>query len=278
VRTHEPKSSLGQVGWGSRPVFALLLGSLALAGCLGPLSYTRTIQESPDHAVRLEARYGAGRDGTSLSFAHPVALSEADWAQILNRIYVRHVKSFLSHFAKQPGPDPAFDERERGYLAKYLAEGFKQARPDQRVVFFLAQPRELEVTEMTSGTFFVEGDQIHLVLANYRQPVSMSYVLDEIRKDPLRPAGDTFYDLVPQGHQTVRTDGHWHLTKPLVKLPAELLIDYRASLAAGAESEVARGDDTQVEARMRTLQRLREQGLITDEEYRKKRQRLLDEL
>ncbi|MGH7163904.1 MAG: hypothetical protein ACREIS_00085, partial [Nitrospiraceae bacterium] len=207
-----PKLSLQQVGAWSLPVLVLLLTWPALAGCLGPLSYTRTIHESPDRAVRLEARYGAGRDGASLRFAHPIALGEADWAQILNRIYVRHVKSLLSHFAKQPGPDPAFDESERGYLAKYLAEAFTQARPDQRVVFFLTQPREPEVTEITSGTFFVEGDRIHLVLANYHQPASMSYVLDEIRKDPLRPAGDTFYDLVPQGHQAVSTDGHWHLT------------------------------------------------------------------
>ncbi|MGH7410837.1 MAG: SHOCT domain-containing protein [Candidatus Methylomirabilis sp.] len=275
---HKLKPSLHQAGAWSLPVLVLLVTWSALAGCLGPLSYTRTIQESPDRAVRLEARYGAGRDGTSLRFAHPIVLSEADWGQILNRIYVRHVKSLLSHFAKQPGPDPAFDESQRAYLAKYLSEAFQTARPDQWVVFFLTQPREPQVTEITSGTFFIEGDQIHLVLANYRQPVSMSFVLDEIRKDPLRPAGDTFYDLVPQGHQTVRTDGHWHLTKPLVKPPAELLIDYRASLTPGAESEVARGEETQVEARLRALQRLREQGLITDEEYRKKRQRLLDEL
>lgn len=269
-------------------IMALVLASTAVYGCARPFLYSRTTHEGKDRYVKLGARYGYGQNGVAPRFAHPVTLSETEWAGILDEVYVKPRKSFLSTGSERAGPSLAFNENDRRYLARYLAEAFLKARPDELVVFYLSQPREPGVTEIASGGLFVEGRQIHLVIANYRQPVSMSFIEQRIWNDPLRPVGDTLYDIIPQSYQTLRTGRLWDLTQSLFGQVSELIIDHRASLAFPHETSATSGpvrlesrtdheEGTKLEDQLRTLQRLREQGLITEEEYRLKRQSLLDQ-
>lgn len=275
----------------------VLLG--AIHGCAGPVRYMRTVDESSHRFVRLEARYGHGEgygyDGSAMRFTHPIVLSEMDWDRILKSIRVQPRKRFPSIGAEQPSQDAAFTESERQYLARHVAEAFSMARPDEWVVFCLSRQRDEAaalrggpgVTEMTSGGFFVEGGLLRLVLANYRYAVSMPIIQEQIRDDPLRPAGDTLYELVSSRHQTARPVGTINtgldLTKPLRTQLSEMAIDYLAFLAIpdepAAQVDVPQaGKPVTIEDRLRSLQRLWEQGLITEEEYRLKRQKLLDEL
>ena len=41
-------------------------------------------------------------------------------------------------------------------------------------------PREPGVVVIDSGCFFVEGERLHLFVANYRQPVSMAFIREQI--------------------------------------------------------------------------------------------------
>lgn len=266
----------------------------AVQGCAGPVRFARAVEESPDRFVRVEARYGHGQshgyDSTGTPFDHPTAFHRAEMEKILKGIRVQLRKGLLTLGAAEPGPKEAFTESERRWLAPSLTEAFAKARRDEWVVVFLSHPRGGEsdhrggsgVTEVTSGGFFVEGQQLHFVLANYRYAVSMPSILDQIRDDPLRPAGEAFYELVPGAHQTVRRwdsiKTTWDLSKPLRASLSEMAIDYQSALALPDEPVRAPEGRLSIEERLRTLQRLREQGLITDEEYRRKRQRLLDEL
>lgn len=263
-------------------------------GCGGPVRYARAVDESPDHFVRLEARYGHGQgygyDGASMPFTHPVAFSQSDVEKILKGIRLQLRKGLLTIGAKETGPKEAFTESERRYLANSLAEAFARARPDEWVVFFLSRPRGQEpdqrggpvVTEVTSGGFYADGAQLRLVLANYRYAVSMPLLLEQIREDPLRPAGEEFYELFAGPHQTVRRldtiNTKWDLTKPVRAHLSEMTIEYQAVLAFPDEPVLAPDGRPFVEERLRALQRLRDQGLITEEEYRDKRKKLLDEL
>lgn len=267
---------------------------LAVSACGGPVRYVRSVNDGPEQYVRLEARYGHGEgygyDGAAMRFTHPLVLGETDWGKILKGIRVQLRKRLLTIGATEAHPEEAFTESEARYLARYLAEAFSIARPDEWVVFCLGRQRGeggtlrggSGVTEMTSGGFFVERGQLHFVLANYRYAVSIPSVQEQIRDDPLRPAGDAFYDLVPGPHQTARwldtINSQPDLTKPLRAQLSEMVIEYQPFLALPDEATLGPGGRPPLEERLRTLQRLRDQGLITEEEYRLKRQNLLDEL
>ena len=273
-------------------VVSLVCAAIGLGGCSGSYLFTRTVHEEDSRYVRLQARYGQGQDGTAFKFAHPKVLSETEWDRLLSGVYLQEEKKLLSLGTAQPVPSLAFDKDERRYLAKYLAEGFHQARPDEWVVFYLSHPREPGLMEIDSGGLFIEGGQLHLVIANYHQPVSMSFIERQIRNDPLHPAGDSFYDVIPKPHQTVQTARRLELTRSLFQPVSELIIDYGAVLDHTSDPSLTNGTsqlDTDIgggtegergglEERLRLLNRLREQGLITEEEFRSKRARLLERL
>jgi hypothetical protein len=236
----------------------------------------RTINEEENRSVRLQARYGEGQDGVALKFAHPVALGEAEWRHLLTNVMIQEQRKFLSLGAGQPLLRPAFEQDDMRYLAKYLAEGFQKAKPDEWVVFYLSRPRESGVVEIDSGGFFVEGERLHLILANYRQPVSMTFIREQIWNDPLHPAGDGFYEIVPQHDQTVQRVRRKDLTQSFLKQVSDLSIDYTAQL----DSDVGDGATVRssIEDRLRTLKRLRDEGVISEEQFRLKQDRLLERL
>jgi len=282
----------------ARPVTACWLAGIltlgAVQGCSGPVRFARAVDGSPEGFVRLEARYGHGQshgyDSAGMPFDHPKSFHLAEVEKILKGIRVQPRKGLLTLGATESGPKEAFTESERRLLAPSLVEALAKARRDEWVLFFLSHLRGGDsdhrggpgVTEATSGGFFVEGRQLHFVLANYRHAVSMPSILDQIRDDPLRPAGEAFYELVPRTHQTVQhwdsIKAKWDLSKPLRASLSEMAIEYQAALALPDEPLRVPEGRPSVEERLRTLQRLREQGLITEEEYRLKRQKLLDGL
>lgn len=255
----------------------VVLGTIALSSCSRPYLFMRAISEEEGRYVRFQARYGDGQDGVALKFAHPVALGETEWAHLLDNIVIQEQNKLLALGTTRSVPRPAFDEDEKRYLAKHLAEGFQKARPDEWVVFYLSHPREPGVVEIDSGGFFVEGERLHLIVANYRQPVSMAFIREQIWNDPLRPAGDSFYDVIPQDHQTLQTVRRKDLTQSLLKRVSDLSIDYSAQLNddVSGDGEAVGGS---IEDRLRILKRLRDRGLISEEQFRVKQERLLERL
>ena len=262
---------------GAVSLATVVLGTIALSSCSRPYLFMRTINEEESRYVRFQARYGAGQDGVALKFAHPVALSEPEWAHLLDNIVIQEQRKLLAPGAAQPAPRSAFDADEKRYLANHLAEGFQKARPDEWVVFYLSHPREPGVVEIDSGGFFVEGERLHLIVANYRQPVSMAFIREQIWNDPLRPAGDIFYDVIPQDHQTLQMVRRKDLTQSLLKQVSELSIDYSAQLKDDASGD-GEAVGSSIEDRLRTLKRLRDRGLISEEQFRLKQERLLERL
>lgn len=262
-------------GWRAAVSLAVcVLGALALSNCSQPNLLTRAINEEESRSVRLQARYGEGQDGAGLKFAHPVALGEAEWRRLLANVLIQEQRKLLSLGTRQPVLRPAFDQNDTGYLAKYLAEGFQMARPDEWVVFYLSRPREPGVVEIDSGGFFIEGERLHLILANYRQPVSMAFIRERIVNNPLHQAGDGFYEIVPQHDQTLEWVRRKDLTRSFLKQVPDLSIDYIAQLHSDVSDET--GVRTSIEDRLRILKRLRDEGVINEEQFRSKQDRLLE--
>lgn len=244
--------------------------------------------EGQDRIIRLQPV--SHQDGQP-AFTHPFLLSPEDWKVILKSIHVQSLKQGLLLFTTKGPVEPAFTDDEIEYLSATLSRVFGQARPDERVVFALSRHPSVDLTEVTSGGWFVRGPSLHLVLANYRYAVTMPTVVEVIWRDPLWTKAGPFYDLVPGDQQTVAEEGG-SIRQLFSSLPV-LSIAYKPLLlgeppASPAAQKTVAGSELSprpvnaspprpsLEERLQTLKRLRDQGLITDEEYRDKKKQLLD--
>ena len=257
------------------------------SSCTETIRLTKAVHESPDRYVMLNARYGEDVSWVAKPFAHPLVMEEQDWARLLAGISVKPRRGLLS-IGMAPDAREAFDKEERQYLARYLAEGFAKARPDQWVEFFLSRRRDHDLVEITSGAFFSTSDRIHLVLANYRHALSMPFIQEQMRHDPVRPAGESFYEVVPGPYQSVQAVAG-NMNRPLFSHLSDVDIQYRAILSSSraprtgqddfnAQSGSSESQPDQIRERLKMLQKLWEQGLITKEEYQAQRQRILNSL
>lgn len=267
---------------------------LVAAASLGTAPVTRVacgLCEQPDRFVRLQTVTTDSRPAGSQRFTHPFALSPEDWKSILTELHVQRQAEGL--LLPVPGPVvPAFTEEEVSYLSATLSKAFAQAQPNEWVVFGLSRATPEGLTELTTGGGYVEGPSLHVVLANYRKVVSMPSTRQLLWERPLRPDAGPAYDLVAGNHQTIVRDSGF-VSSLLSSTPSELTIAYQALLlgepvaASGSQETSAMNQSpahsprifpppTSIEERLQILKRLQAQGLITEEEYRAKKQQLLD--
>ncbi|WP_455388820.1 SHOCT domain-containing protein [Petrachloros mirabilis] len=281
---------------GVRNVVLVLLSAcvveLFAQACQGPTQSSRVACgscEDKDRIVRLQT---APHQGGQPAFTHPFLLSPEDWKSILKSIHVQsQEQGFL--FLKNKGPvEPAFTDDEIEYLSATLSRVFRQAQPDERVVFAMSRHPSADLTEVTSGAWSVNGPSLHFVLANYRYAVTMPAVLELVWRDPLWTKAGPFYDLVAGDYQTVEGEEGSLAKLFSVTLPV-LSIAYKPLLLSEPPaSDAVRNSPTgkesfpspsrvsppnmSVEERLQALKRMKDQGLITEEEYRVKKQQLLD--
>lgn len=242
--------------------------------------------EEADRFVRLQDQSEVRRSTDPRQFTHPLVLSPAEWTTILTGLRVQRQAEGLL-LRDPPGPViPAFTAEEIEYLSTTLSKAFAQAQPHEWVVFGLARPNAYRMTEVTTGGWFVEGPSLHLVLANYRKAVTMPSIRQLLWERPLRRDAGPDYDLVAGRHQVIVRDSSV-LTNLFSSAPSELSMTYQAVLLSepveaiapqelpASSSDRAPGPAS-IEDRLRVLQRLHTQGLITEEEYRTKKQQILE--
>lgn len=262
---------------------ACLVVCMAL-GC----STVRPDQEHPcvscddQRLVRLVPRATLASSDQERPFQHPFDLTQAEWEATVRSVMVRSVHSPLLGPSYQGTTEPVFSEEDVRYLGASLRHAFQQATAQQQVTFALARVSEAGLEQLTSGAWFVEAGRIHLRLANCRVTVTMPSIRKQIWIDPLFAQAGTLYVLVPGERQALVTPAR-DSGSPFRPAPAELEINYRGM--TGQVQEPASSGTTSPSAPTRSLEeqlgllkRLHEQGLITEEEYRIKKQQLLDRL
>ncbi|TAJ29069.1 MAG: SHOCT domain-containing protein [Nitrospirae bacterium] len=267
-------------------------------GCVDSTTTTRIACgacEEPTQFVRLQTApllYGHHEQGGK--FSHPFSLSAAEWKTILSALRVQTVTAPipLLTLADTRQDAPAFTPDDLDHLSATLSRAFAKATPREWVVFGLIHKDSGEIARMTTGGWFVEGDRLHLLLANYRCAVTMPGTRDLLTNDPLLSnAGGTFV-LLPGPHQTLVKDSG-SLGSLLTAVPLELAIAYKPLLLgeptpqSGAKPDSPQGQAPaqpapsparpSVEERLQALKRLKDQGVITDDEFRIKKNQLLDQ-
>lgn len=151
----------------------LLLWLLALMGCAPSQFTTLTIYESPQSFVRLEIDRDRDQD---TGHRHPADISPELMGTVLNGLIFEEPMAKLPFYddLSQPRRHPALTASEVTLFAPLLATALKKAGPDEIVTFYHATARSTTQRLVTSGGIFVEQDQLHIVLANYRSPTNFS--------------------------------------------------------------------------------------------------------
>ena len=175
-----------------------------------------------------------------------------------------------------------------------LSRAFAQASPEQWAVFGLSNPVLSSGSEMTTGAWYVEGTTVHLLLPNFHAPVHMDNLRQVLNRDPLfEVLNATRYEFVPSEYAD-EGSGQQSLLSFVRDETPHLAIEYERLLAGrpgpkeaqedemmGAQSEKSeeRGrPPSSLDDRLATLKRLKEQDLISEEDYQRKKQALLDQL
>ena len=275
------------------PFSLFFLLALVGAGCSGS-SHPTTIVcgtcEEPSRFVRLQTRPLPSSSGNHEGFSHPLKLSPENWEPLLASIRVRPVINFLMKGDEQP----AFTEEESDYLSMTLNRAFSKASPEQWVVFGLSHPLLSSGTEMTTGAWYVEGTTLHLLLPNFHAPVRMDNLREVLNRDPMFEVLEaTRYEFVPTEYVN-EDSGKQSLLSFVRDETPHLAIEYQLLLAGGPSPKAAQeekmvgaqaeksdewgGSSSSLDDRLATLKRLKDQHLITEEDYQKKKQALLDQL
>lgn len=228
--------------------------------------HSLTQPEHHDWDVRLVFPSGSIQ-ARGVAFGHPIQRTESDWSEILSRLQIKP-RSGFPLFSRNADPEPAFRSSEAAYLAARLAVLFQDAGPREWVAFCLQSSHETGATEVTTGAFFVDAGELHLLLVHYRLLVTIPQLLHDLKRYPLNATGAFAYDILSNRTWTVLPDSDWDFPK--------------SPLARVVEVVVQKGsrpmEEGPLEETLRKLKRLREQNLITEEDYRRKRNEALQGL
>lgn len=114
---------------------SVLVWALAAAGCARLPYTTKTIHEDQRVVVAVQ------RDVQPQTYTHPVQLTGAELTSLLRGFSIREQQRLpLRWFAEEQPPKPLFREDDLHVLAPYLAQGFQQVGPNDRVHFEVRNP------------------------------------------------------------------------------------------------------------------------------------------
>lgn len=141
---------------------------LSLAACQTRPFQTVTMYDDPSRFVRLEVDPAVGG-----SHSHPADIMTDEIIAVLSGVMIEEPLSLMPSFGKdrEPRRHPAFNEAEISFFAPYFAEGLRKATSEEIVTFYQARQKDTlidKVLFVTSGGMFVHGDELHLILGNYR--------------------------------------------------------------------------------------------------------------
>ena len=140
---------------------------LSLVACQSRQFPTMTLYESPASFVRLEA------DPTvrnTEGHSHPVSITTEEMTAVLSGVMIEEPFRPLAFLDKdkEPSRRPAFTEAEVQFFAPLLILGLRQATPEEVVTFYQTRQDTAIIRKVTSGGIFVNGEELHIVLSNYR--------------------------------------------------------------------------------------------------------------
>jgi len=262
-----------------RMLLVLGIGLLTVSCTSGP-SLTRSIVNQPNKAVGMELTYREG----SIEYSHPANLSPEILEKILQHIEVQPSSLLEQLVGASTSNQEAFSEEQREFFANNLSAALNHATPLETVTFYWTTPRGNGIWEITSGGLYLQGNDLHLVLPNYRQTVAAKNPPQAFKNQPLSRLGESLYSLKAIAPARQFTHGFptelWAQQTPHFVFPLNRLADAQISSGSQHEKPVRPrlNSGESIKQRLQTLHELRQEGFISEEEYQNKRQEILEKL
>ena len=157
----------------SIPLLGIVL-LFPLAACQTQPVPTAVIHDDPSRFVRLEVDRVVG-----VTHSHPVDITADDMIAVLSGVMIEEppgIMPAVSLFTKdkEPRNHSAFNETEIRFFAPLLAKGLATAKAEEVVTFGQTSEKTTITNKVTSGGMFVDGDELHLMLSNYRSETNYS--------------------------------------------------------------------------------------------------------
>jgi putative oligomerization/nucleic acid binding protein len=256
-----------------RNLLCIYLGRFALPSILG-LTVLSAAPASGAERIWSEGRYDylqlqPAEPGASN--AQPAAVSAERMRFLLASVQVKEGTGKLV---------PLFAGSEVERLAGPMADGLRRAGAHQDLVFFSSERRGEGLFAprlAVAGRVFYANDALQLIIGAARLDFA-----DQLRASNVMPPfsfgargmpGPVEASAANASHPADGQRGDWLIWRTAAEPAA-------APQRGAAEDRPAQDDRffQKQEQRLRVLQRLREQGLITDQEYQEKKQEILREL
>lgn len=152
---------------------------LSLTACQSRPFQTTTLYDDPSRFVRLEVDPSRGG-----GHSHPAAITTDEMIEVLSGVMIEEPPRLISALSLQmrddePRRHPAFNEAEISFFAPFFAEGLRTARSEEIVTFGQTSQKTALIDKIasggmfvTSGGTFIDGDELHFILSNYRSPTN----------------------------------------------------------------------------------------------------------
>jgi hypothetical protein len=266
------------------------------------------------NSVRLEALLDKSGNKVSQGFDHPASITEDQMRRILASIQTVEPPNVVSKLILKAKTEakPAFNTEEVEFLAIPFAAAFAEATPDERVDFFLHNKRRFSLST-SSGIAFVKNGRMHFILGRYKLLNEPGKPDIDVGGNPLPKTNDQdFYieagpyqeivglKTAPGSKDTVY-ENRWvaisykdllespikvTAPSPAVTAPSQTVTAPSPAVTAPSPTVTAPAETTApqppsktsseiLEEKLRTLKRLQQGGLITEQEYNQKKQELL---
>jgi len=146
----------------------VLLAGLVVAAAACDFQYRAAVEPVEDEVLVWVVPNG------QTDYNHPLHLSSQEMARILKEVRVQFKANWIQKLITGPlEPVPLFEETVLARVAPSLVQALDKAGPRERIVFYVAQRRTNDHRDVTSGSLFVTGRSLTLVLANYQNRVDV---------------------------------------------------------------------------------------------------------
>lgn len=169
-----------------------------LAACAVPHVPSRTVYEDPANFVRVELDHRVRPDRPDTRYTHPAAVGTDEMTAILKGIYVKDRRLRVHVWIAGEAPvEPAFTEEEIELLASKLSDALSEAKPEERVTYYLSTPQTSVKRQITSGGLYVQNGEMHFTMSNHREIYGIpTYGMVYDRRYPVLPVAPKDFEVL----------------------------------------------------------------------------------
>jgi len=254
------------------------LSLFVLTGCASKTIHTPIFEKGEEH-VWLE-QHSNGATGTG--YDHPVEIEVVQVKTILASIKTENL-----FFSKWKEGENVFNDEEASRLAPLLSEALGKANSNQWINFSILVIRDGYVGKtdhLTDGIAFVKEGKINIVFLNINHEIIIANMERPYDRKKKRNYGDP--RLITSTDYFVRllSDPAKGYSKPSTEHNNWIIIDPNKVLEARLQEkeetkmEKVKTQSLNVSERLKILQELKDEKIITEEEYQQKRKAIIEDL